>query len=61
MADSENTGNLNYKQEGFSVSWSEHGLEIRTIDYQVGCLHLSWETIRDLEKRAGISKEGGVR
>lgn len=56
MTDSDKTGLLDYKLEGFNVSWSEHGLDIRTIDYQVGCLHLSWETILGLAQRAGVSQ-----
>jgi hypothetical protein len=53
MTDSEMQIRLNYQQKGFDVLWDEHGLEIRTIDYRVGCLRLSWETIRDLAQRVG--------
>jgi len=54
MSDSGEEGHINYQREGFDVFWDEHGLDIRTLDYQVGCLHLSWETILDLAQRAGM-------
>jgi hypothetical protein len=53
MADSDKAGRLEYKLEGFGVNWDEQGLKICTLDYHVGCLNLSWETILDLSQRAG--------
>jgi len=54
MADSDTKGRLNYQREGFDLFWDAHGIDIRVIDYHVGCLHLSWETILDLAQRAGV-------
>ena len=54
MTDPNAAGRLNYQREGFDVYWDEHGMDIRVVDYHVGCLHLSWETILDLAQRAGV-------
>jgi hypothetical protein len=53
MKDSANAGQLDYQREGFTVFWDERGLNIKVIDYHAGILHLSWETLLDLAKRAG--------
>jgi hypothetical protein len=53
MTDSDTAGRLNYQREGFDVSWDEHGLVIRVVDYHAGSLNLPWETILDLAQRAG--------
>jgi hypothetical protein len=53
MADSDNAGHIDYPREGFTIFWDAHGLRIDVIDYNAKPLHLSWDTILDLAKRAG--------
>jgi hypothetical protein len=52
MAKSKSSGRLDYSDEGYAVVWDADGLHIETLDYHVGTLSLSWETILDLARRA---------
>jgi hypothetical protein len=54
MADSVESGHLEFKKEGFRVYWDASGLRIEATDYHPDILRLSWDTIADLAKRAKV-------
>jgi hypothetical protein len=53
MTDSDQTGRLDFRREGFRVLWDARGLHIQVTDYHVETLYLSWDTVIDLANRAG--------
>jgi hypothetical protein len=58
-----NSGRIDYKTDGYALSWDNRGLSIETTDYKPGILRLSWATVLDLAKRAGQvvdSASGGI-
>jgi hypothetical protein len=60
MAKSTSSGRLEYPEEGYAVVWDGRGLSIETLDYHAGTLHLPWETILDLARRARPDALGGA-
>jgi hypothetical protein len=62
MADLAESEHLEFKREGFRIYWDKEGLKIEVTDYHPEILHLSWETIAGLAKRAkppGAANLGG--
>ena len=53
MAAKKNSGRIDYKTDGYTLTWDKQGLSIETTDYKPGILRLSWSTVLDLAKRAG--------
>ncbi len=60
MTEPASSGRIEYPDQGFAVVWDERGLTIEVLDYHAGPLHLSWETIRDLARRARPEAFGGA-
>ena len=46
------SGQLEYPREGFVIRWDPRGLTIEVVDYHSEVLHLSWEMLQDLARRA---------
>ena len=61
MSDSNHSGRLDYPNDGFVVSWDEHGVRVQVTDYHADVLHLPWETVLDLAQRARPSAVGVPR
>jgi hypothetical protein len=53
MSDNRLSGRLDFPQEGFALFWDNAGLHIEVIDYHAEVLHLTWDTLLDLARRAG--------
>jgi hypothetical protein len=52
------SGVVDYGPEGFTLSWDEQELRIQVNDYHTEVLHLSWSTVLDLARQAGVVGTG---
>ena len=46
------SGEIHCAREGYCVSWSRQGLEIRATDYHAGVLQLPWAALFELASTA---------
>lgn len=53
MTAKKHSGRIEYRTDGYTLSWDKQGLSIETTEYKPGILRLSWGTVLDLARRAG--------